>query len=108
MKRSLNGIEYICGSSLSEYVIDDNNKDLVILENVFVKENLSCLVNIELPYYSCDHLKSICIFCGSGGKNLIKSPEFYPKCQRCKNKKDVPRRKRKQTCASDLGSKKKK
>ena len=104
------GVEYICGSILSEYSRDESNKDLLILKAVFVKENLACSINIELPYYSCDFLKVICIYCGCGGKNLITTPESYPKCQKCKNEKDVPKRKRKwkMTCLSDLSSKKQK
>ena len=37
LKRILAGIEYICGSILSEYSGDESNKDLLILKAVFVK-----------------------------------------------------------------------
>ena len=108
MKRVLAGIEYICGSILTEYFGDESNKDLLIFKAVFVKENVSCSINIELPYYSCDFLKVICIYCGCDGKNLITTPESYPKCQKCKNEKDVLKRKRKTMCLTDLSSKKQK
>ena len=56
---------------------------------------------MELPYYSCENLKPVCIFCGSGGKNLVTSVEHYPKCTKCKNKKDILKRKRKIVTESD-------
>ena len=50
----------------------------------------------------------LCVFCGKGGKNLIISEEVYPKCQKCKDKKDVMKKKRKTVTATDLQAKKKK
>ena len=107
LKRILSGLEYFCGSSFKEFLGDKDNSDGTIFEKVFVKENLSCSSNIELPYFSCDNLKPICIYCGTG-KNVIKSITFYPKCAKCKNEKDIPNRKRKTIVASDLTTKKKK
>ena len=60
LKTILSGVEYICGSSLGEDSGDENNNDLAVIKSVFVKENLSCSLNIELPY--CDFLKTICIY----------------------------------------------
>ena len=77
---------------------DENNKDLAVIKSVFVKENLSCSVNIELSYYSCDFLKTICIYCGSGVKNLICTAENYPKCQKCQNKKETETETNKSLC----------
>ena len=102
-------MKYVCGSVLSEYCGDVGNRDLIVLEKVFARENLACSANIELPYYSNSSGKVIYIFCGKGGKDLIISEEAYPKCQKCKDKKDVIKRKRKTIMAKDLqGAKKKK
>ena len=107
IKRVLNGLEYVCGSSFQEFLGDTSNRDNTIFERVFVKENLSCSSNIELPYYSCENLKPVCIFCGSG-KNVVTSVEFYPKCNKCKGEKDIAKRKRKTVVANDLLAKRKK
>ena len=50
---------------------DAPNIETVLFERVFVQENLSFSANIELPYYSCENSKPLCIFCGNGGKNLV-------------------------------------
>ena len=67
LKRLLSNVEYFCGASLSEYgdVYDnkEGNRDVAVLDKVFAKENLPCSSNFIR--------KTICIFCGKGGKNLI-------------------------------------
>ena len=113
MKRKLNGIEYICGSSFNEIITDEHNRDDAVLKKVFVKENLSCSSHIERVYYLCDFLKPVCIICGSA-KNITSTPAelllHYPKCNSriCKKEEDITRPKRKTVLASDLQQKKKK
>ena len=107
VKRALSGLEYVCGSSFKEFLGDTNNRDTTTFALVFARENLSCTSNVELPYYSCDNLKPVCIYCGCN-KNVTKTIEFYPKCSRCKGEKDIAKRKRKTVVANDLVSKKKK
>ena len=82
--------------------------DSAVLEKVYARDYIACTSNIELPYYSSDRAKIICIFFGKGGKKLITSDEAYPKCENCKNKKDVTKRKRKTLTSGDLLAKKKK
>ena len=65
LKRVLSGLEYVCGSSFQEFVTDAKNKDGKIFEKVFVKENLSCILPVEKPYFSCKFLKPVCIHCGA-------------------------------------------
>ena len=48
IKRVLSGLEYVCGSSFTEFLGDKRNPDTAIFERVFVKENLT-FPNIELP-----------------------------------------------------------
>ena len=107
VKRALSGLEYVCGSSFKDFLGDTNNRDTTTFPLVFPRENLRCTSNVELPYYSCDNLKPVCIYCGCN-KTVTKTIEFYPKCSRCKGGKDIAKRKRKTVVANDLVAKKKK
>ena len=60
LKRALNGIKFICGTSFQEFVMDTKNEDINVLDKVFVRENLSCMSIVENPYFCCDFQK--CIF----------------------------------------------
>ena len=104
LKRVLNGLEYVCGSSFQEFLVNSENRDVKILEKVFVKENLSCSLVVERPYYSCDFLKKVCIHCGSA-RDLTTSVEFYPKCPKCRNETNILKTKRKIVVAADLAPK---
>ena len=78
---------YTCGTFIQDAVfLDDEYK--AVYENVYVKANLTCSANIEIPFYSaCDD--SICIYCGAEDRlNII--PEKYPICQPCLAKKLLP------------------
>ena len=109
-KRMVGKLEYVCGSVLSDYGGTGNDRDEKHLKKIFVRENISCASKIELPYYSVDFYPKICIYCGIKGttRSLGNLTECYPKCESCKEKPDVPRRKRKNVVAADLGKKKKK
>ena len=108
LKRALNGLEYICGSSFQEFVVDES-KDSKILLTVYVKENQSCTCPVEKPYYSCDFLKPVCYYCGKG-KNLVISERYFPKCTsaKCKAEKNVNKPKIKTLTQADLTSNPKK
>ena len=109
-KRMIEKIDYVCGSVLADYAGTGNDRDLKLIANIYVRENISCASRIELPYYSVDHYPKICIYCGTKGtsRSLGNSTETYPKCESCKEKPDVMRRKRKAVVQSDLGKKKRK
>ena len=72
LKRALNGMEFICGTSFQEFVMDTKNEDINVLDKVFVRENLSYVSIVEKLYFSCDFLKKVCIHCGSS-KNVTTS-----------------------------------
>ena len=110
LKIFLGKILFICGSSFGEYEGTGNAKEDKITKIVFPRENLSCGSNIELPYYSIESYKKICIYCGGEGtgRTLEDSIQNYPKCRLCECKQDIPRRKRKAMTEGDLNSKKKK
>ena len=109
-KRMVKKLDYVCGASLSEYMGTGGDKDEQLLKVIFVRENLSCSSNIEVPYYGVDHFPVVCIYCGVTGtkRTLNESVENYPKCNRCGDKPDIVKRKRKALVQKDLGSKKKK
>lgn len=101
---------YVCGSVLSEYqgTGGELKTEREIFKKVFVRENLSCVSKIELPYYSVAFYKKICVWCGVSGTSrmLGDAVEKYPKCTNCQEKPDVLRRKRKAVTKNDLGKKK--
>ena len=105
VKGALSGLEYVCGSSFTEFLGDTNNRDSNTFALVFARENLSFTSNVELSYYSCDNLKPVWIYCGCG-KNVTKTIEFYPKCSRCKGGKDIAKIRRKTVVTNDLVDKK--
>ena len=108
LKRLLNDIVYTCRGLLSEIQLDDDvQEDKKLLENIFIRENISCKSNIEIPYYSAKIFKPRCIVCGTANAQrfLPKDPMFYPQCDQC----DSPRvkiAKRKTITQSELGGKK--
>ena len=99
-KRMMSKVSYMCGSVLSEYLG---------IRQLFVRENISCSSNIELPYYTVDVYPKICIYCGISGtsRTLGNYKENYPKCMDCNEKPDIVCRKRKSVIEKDLAKKKK-
>ena len=90
IKRALNWMEFISGTSFQEFVMDTKNEDINVLDKVFVRENLCRMSIVEKPYFSCNFLKKVCIHCGSS-KNVTTSVDSYPKCNkhRCKKEKQA-------------------
>ena len=109
LKRIVSKLSYMCGSVLSEYLGSGNNRDERYLKSVYVRENISCDSKIELPYFSVDFFPKICIHCEVIGttRTLGNSVDYYPKCNECKEKPDIHRRKRKALTEADLLKKKK-
>ena len=71
IKIFLSKVTCIRGSSLSEYLGHNGNRDDErVQKRVFVRENLSCLSKIELPYFSVESYKPICIYCGAEGTGV--------------------------------------
>ena len=101
------GLQYVCGEAFSSYEPDENNE---IFAKAYVRENLSCLTDIELTYYSTNIFPDVCIHCGLKQNLVQKSVENYPRCRAsaCSKLGEVLRRKRKTVTASDLQQKKKK
>ena len=105
LKQTLSGLQYICGSVFSSSQLDN-----AIFEKVFVRENLSCVTDIQLTYYSTNIFPDVCIHCWRKQNLVPKSMENYPRCRAraCFEKGDVVRRKRKVVTSNDLQQKKKK
>jgi len=81
LQRIIEELTYTCGSKLQD--IEDAPTDL--LEQVFVKANLSCNTPIEIPYYSSKQFDNICYFCGREG-NLSDQDEYYPSVNNVSNR----------------------
>ena len=54
LKRALNGMEFICGTSFQEFVVDAKNEDINFLDKMFVRENLT--VNIICPFWQLNSI----------------------------------------------------
>jgi hypothetical protein len=78
---------YTCGTFIQNAVFYDEEYKSVY-ENVYVKSNLVCETNIEIPYYSSS-ADPICIYCGTE-EQLQLQAEKYPICQRCLSLKLLP------------------
>ena len=63
-KRFTNNLIYICGGSFREIEETEGDPNSFIKDKVFVRENISCCSQIEIPYYSVGVFKDVCIHCG--------------------------------------------
>ena len=78
---------YTCGTFIQDAVFyDEDYKD--VHENVYVKANLTCSSQIELPYYTA-WSDPLCIYCGTEIRLDIQ-PYKYPICAPCISKKLLP------------------
>jgi hypothetical protein len=57
----LSGVEFICGTSFLEFVMDAKNEDIKVLDKLFVRGNLSCMLIVGKPCFACDFLRK-CVF----------------------------------------------
>ena len=93
-------------------VFSDFESDKIqnIFSKVYVRENLSCSIAVELTYYSSNIFPDVCIHCGTKQNLLPTSTETYPRCRgrACSKQGDVLRRKRKIITSNDLNQKKSK
>ena len=104
LKQFLSSYEYVCGSSFKE-IPEDSHPNIEVIRKAFVRENLSCSIVIESPYYSCKMYQLICVKCGKSNKLLPPDVTFYPQCEKCpKERVKVP--KRKAVTENDLNKKK--
>ena len=97
----LKDFQFVCGLVFQEIMTDKNNPDETVLSKVFARENISCKIPIELPYYSCNAFKQVCIQCGKTSK-LIVDLQHYSQCERCKGIEKIKINKRKKIIESDL------
>lgn len=78
LKRPLSGLQYICSSAFSKF---DSENEKSIMNEVFVRENISCTTNIKLTYYSDDDIfQRICIHWRTKQNLVPKKIENYPQC----------------------------
>ena len=61
-----------------------------VLDEVFVRANLSCTMDIELTYHSAGNI-TMCIHCGSD-QDLQTKDGFYPQCSECTRRDWMKRR----------------
>lgn len=98
--RSLENVLYVCGSKLNGVEVISTPLDppstADVFERVFVRANLSCRDDVEVPFYSSECFALVCSHCAC---ECEKSEEGqYPLCSDCLNEHVQPllKRKRKQ------------
>ena len=83
---------YSCGSKLEELKVKDSDRAPrvnALLDKVFVRANIVCQNDIEVPYFSSESFLPICYFCAS--KDALKIEEgAYPYCESCATHKHAP------------------
>ena len=57
MTSLLNDFQYIWGTALQEMIVNEYRREHKVLGNVFARENLSCISNIDGPYYSSRYIR---------------------------------------------------
>ena len=109
LKRVIDGVQYSCGSVLSD--IDYSFRDQELICKVYVRANRTCADKVEVPFYSCGVHDPICIDCGVED-DLISgevAKPVYPTCLTCfSSKPKAFRRKRSLMASSSAPGKKKK
>ena len=108
MKGTLKDFQCVCGTVFHDLPIDDENKDLYILEMLHCWEHLTCESPMKIPYYSSKLFKSLCFYCGRERNLMPSNIEFYPQCTSCQSKTRAKVDKRKQAVAPDIVKKKQK
>lgn len=96
LQRILSLYQYSCGSCLQELKTDDITRAPTVnalLDEVYVRGNITCDTNIEVPYYSSGCFPDICYYCAIDS-GLIREAGQYPVCQVCTAKSAPFKRKR--------------
>ena len=106
LKRIWNDIRYICRTIMEDIPIDERNKDCGICDRVCIRENLGCMSNIEVPYYSCKIFKEVWISCRIKNQLIPSDDIHFPQCHNCRPER-VKRNKRKQVLRYDRNANKK-
>ena len=100
MKEALDDLDYVCGSEPLE-------EDHVLKKVLYLKESLSCIVDMESQFFSCKvagREVNICGVCGLAEAELLQPPNelvqqyawVRPLCSNCKAaNRDFPHGKKK-------------
>ena len=104
IKRLLNGYRFLCGSTFQEMAINERESGAAVLQKVFIRENISCVSNMETSYFSCRIYRKVCIYCGCGRSLIDDNSVDYPQCCACIKKSRIKIPKRKKILSEDLQS----
>ena len=95
--RSIEDTLYVCGSRISDIEVilipSDPPSTADVMKRVFVRANLSCRDDIEVPFYSSECFASICSHCACECDKHVKGQ--YPLCSDCASEGVRPLLKRK-------------
>lgn len=95
--RSIDHVLYVCGSKLCDVELvlmpSDPSSTTDVLQRVFVRENLCCPDDMEVPFYSSECFAPVCSHCACKCDVCVEGQ--YPLCPDCANKGVSPMLKRK-------------
>ncbi|XP_046330978.1 uncharacterized protein LOC124114453 [Haliotis rufescens] len=86
LDRILELYEYSCGSNLQELMKLTTVRVNEVLKKVFVRKNLKCENDIEVPYFSSGIFADVCVRCGTSA-NLQNESGVFPSCRDCSPEK---------------------
>lgn len=101
--------QYSCGSKFEELKVTDSDRAPrvnALLEKVFVRGNIVCNSDMEIPYFSSESFPPVCYFCASKDELKIEDGT-YPYCAPCGTQRPLPS-KRKHNLWKEKQSKKQK
>jgi len=84
---------YSCGAVLQDLKTLDNRTPRVnaLLDKTFVRQNITCRSEIEVPYFSSKCFPNVCCHCGSSDELQIEDGA-YPFCPNCMTNKTMKRK----------------
>ena len=98
--RTVEGIFFTCGSSLQGLEVEvqpgEDPSVATLFNRVFVRENLTCDMSIEVPYYSSERFAKICTSCGC--TTDAQEEGQYPLCGYCKAVEAGPSWRERENC----------
>ena len=83
LDRELEDVDFTRGTVLQDYVQDSvNGAEAVILAKVFVRQDLTYAMPMEIPYYSSSVFPFRCCYCASG-TDLATGEDVQDICPTC-------------------------
>ena len=93
-QRLFEDVFYSCGASIQDIEVGEDEENEV-LKKLFTSTKLTCILPMEIPYYSAFSNEPLCFHCGKC-TNLVAldDKKYFPLCAECERCKKPERRQR--------------